>query len=712
MPLLVAPTALRELLAAPPQRLEVRATQSALVLRASVAQHGGAIASYSMADGAVSGRIVFANKSEAVQPDPPDPDALRELWNRTRWATDLVMRTTIGADYLPSEREARIARLFDALERGETTFKGVDPLVDAFSIGDWGAVMAHVERGEWPTWFEPLALAFTGTMSRIRSHADAAPPLLGHLATFRGLARRELHLLDAAFSDLRAGIRNLPRQQRATHYTMIAEISYLLGDPERAVELLGWALPLSTDDESFVRSANQLLRFGGYAVAESCLKDWTDSRDADAAVWLLRARLAIWCGRTGEARLCAEKGSAGDSVERTLILAVADALDGNDDKALAGFASIEHTGIREAYAWSAELLKRRGDSKRAVEHLEIACLTSQNPVHTLLRCVVYEEMQASGRAQLEAQEGIADPEAQTIEAAAAALRTFQGNRGPTPSRTPTTDPATTADALVRVPTPPGDIMHMSRNAAADLLKGLRTQPAQEVHEAFARLQAQYPESAHPYCYWGELLLWEGRFDDAFEAFNANNGARMARWGFVGRAAVQVHRGEFEAAIDEFRVMGTNYAPVRGATTHVYLGELFRVRGEHERALHELDIAIGAKPERIGAQINRVLCWTALGDTERAASSFLAMTNRWPNLFWHALRQVGCTWEAREDAFVETCQAALGLMRGNRSSHLHTFFDRDDEMRFTVDAEGWATHFERCKSHLRLGALEELLVGAD
>jgi tetratricopeptide (TPR) repeat protein len=251
---------------------------------------------------------------------------------------------------------------------------------------------------------------------------------------------------------------------------------------------------------------------------------------------------------------------------------------------------------------------------------------------------------------------------------------------------------------------------MSRNGAANLLKKLRTHPVGEIHEDFRRLQAQYPDSAHPYCYWGELLLWEGRFDDAFDAFNANKGAQTARWGFVGRAAVEVHRGNFDAAIDQFGIMGVMYEPVRGATTHVYLGELYRIQGQHERALRELEIAIRAKPARIGARINRALCWNATGEQEQARAELQELTSRWPNVFWHAAREIGCDWEDRSDALQEICLRALKLMRGNRSSHLHTFFDTEGQMRFTVDALAWSTHFEQCRSHLRLGALEQLLLG--
>ena len=708
MPLLVPPRALRDALPSAPRRLEVRATDNAIVFRAALGGGAGAIASYSMPEPGL-GRIAFADGTEAALDAPTHAKELSDLWSRTRWVSDLVLRTRNAEDYRPTPQEQQIADLFVSLDRGEELLRGVSPFVRALDAKDWTSAVQLADEVDEPAWIAPFARAFDGHAGRVYEHANDERRLEGHLATFRGLGRRELHLLEGALDDLAVGATNLPNTQRADHYAMVAEIAHLLGDRQQAIQLLAWSLPLSADDDAFVRSTNQLLRFGGYGEAERALERRCRKPDCSAEIWLLRARLALWCGRSDDARDYAARADA-NSPDTVLIHGIAAALDGDDDAALAHFGEIAHLELREAHAWSAEIVKRRGEAERSVEHLEIACLTAQNAVHTLLRCIVYDEMQDSGRAQLAAQEGIVDEHAQTLEAVAAALRTFQGNRSASPSRTPTAEPVRSASELELVPIPPGDMLHTSRNEAAELLKEIRIRPVEEIHAEFGRLQERYPESAHPYCYWGELHLWEGHYEDAYAAFNATPAARIARWGFVGRAAVEVHRGDFDAALEEFSQMASMYEPVRGATTHVYLGELHRIRGEYEQALHELDISLGAKPGRIGAHINRVLCLASTGDTTGATRDLQTISNRWPNLFWHACQAVGVAWDEQSDAPVEVCEAALRLMRGNRSSHLHTFYDRSGDLRFTVDADAWTLHFERCRTHLRLGALESLLGG--
>lgn len=706
LPLLTPPRALREVLETVPRRLEVRATETTLVLRAVLGGGRGAVATYSV-QGPIQGRVTFSDETRIEQPAPVDPGELASLWSRTRWVSSLVLRSDDQSGYAPTVEERALADLFVSLERGEKQLRGVSPTIAALDRRDWDAFFSRADAFSKPPWMIPFVRAFEGHGGRIRAHGRDEEPLDGHLATFRGLGRRELNLLEPALADLKKGVENLPKSQRAHHYVMVAETAHLLGDDDEARRLLAWSLPLSADDDAFARAARQLLHLGGYGDAERALAAWCENRECRGEIWLLRARLAIWCGRTSDARRFVARADQ-RSTDAILVRAICDALDGRDDDALAELETIAHLELREAFAWSAEILKRRGESARAVEHLEVACLTTQNAVHTLLRCVVYDEMQKSGRAQLAAQEGIVDPDSQTIEAAARALRTFQGNRGSAPSRTPTVDPVPSADSLAPVPIPPGDMLHMSRNASADLLRDLRTKPASEIHAGFAALQEEYPDSAHPWCYWGELLLWEGRYDEAHAAFSATPAARVARWGYVGRAAVEIHRGAFDAALAEFDGMNARYDPVRGATTHVFLGELHRLRGDYEAALHELDIAIGAKEARVGARVNRILCLAHTGESELAQARLEATSNRWPNVFWHAARDVGVPWSDRATATVEVCESALRLMRGNRSSHLHTFFDADGELRFTVDAKFWVAHFERCLTHLRLGVLEAIL----
>ncbi|MFT6398695.1 MAG: tetratricopeptide (TPR) repeat protein [Bradymonadia bacterium] len=694
-----------------PRRLEVRSTPTSLVFRARLSR-GGLLVSFSIVDGEVrGGKIATATTHESFEA-PDDDVELIDHWHRTQWVTGVATRTLWSA-YRPTSGEIQLAELFLRLDGESVRLHGLHPLIDDFESGDWSSACSLAEEAAAPapSWFEPLRLALVGRVGDIIEAATSAGDLVGHMASFRGVARRELNLLEAALADLKSATANLTASERANHYTMIGEICHLLGRNDEAIELIAWSVTRSADDEAFIRSTTLLLRFGGYGEAERALESRTAQGAAPPEVWLLRAKLALWCGRPADARKFVGEAHGGDDHQITLALGIAAALEGKDDDALADFSQLESAGDREAHSWSAELLHRRGDIERASEHLELAGLTAQSPVHTLLRSVVYDEVvELSGSAQLKAL-GWEDEREHTALTAAEALRVFQGNRGPEPSRTPTASPVLSASELSQVLTPPGDTLNTSRLASSGLLKEIRHRPVSEVHTAFAELQRKFPESPHPHCYWGELLLWEGRYDEAFAAFQGNRPAQLARWGYVGRAAVHVHHRRFDEAIIEFEMMSAIYAPVPGATTHVYLGELHRLRGEHDLALKELAIATNAKPLRLGAWLNTVLCLSARGESERALDRYGRLSARWPNLFWHASRQAGAEHAAPGESLVEICEAALELMRGNRSSHLHTFFDSDGAMRFTFDSTLWS-HLKEARSFLRIGALEQLLLGTE
>lgn len=693
----------------PARRLEVRSTPSSLIFRAALAS-SGVLVRFELKRGVVTSCELGTKAGRKRVPIPEESHDLTALWNRTQWVTGVVMRT-LWSSYTPSESERHWAEVFLCLDTAPRRLVGIAPILDAFERSDWPDALRLAENQTGIKWFEPFRLGLCGKSEEIFAHAEHSQPVDGHLASFRGIARRELYLFDAAYEDLRAGSAKLTAPERAMHFTMMAEICGQRDQPEEAVRLLAWALPYSANDEEIIRSAELIMRFdGGYGPVESALERRTNRGAAPPEVWLLRAKLALWCGRTDEARELLPHATTGDH-RPTLCLAIADALDGNDEAALERLFTIAHVEDREAHAWSAELLKRAGNDALALEHLETSRVTSQTPVHTLLHCVVDGTMNISGRAHLASEHGLTARSEQTVEAAAQALRVFQGNRGPEPSRTPTSAPVSSAYELAAATVPPPtDMQHTSRLDAGNLVKQVRHRPLAEIHRDFETLAEVFPESPHPYCYRGEILLWEGRYDEALAAFNGNRAAKIARWGFVGRAAVHVHRLDFEAALAEFAHMTECYDPVRGATTHVYLGELYRIRGEYERALHELQIAIRAKPNRIGAKVNMVLAWAALGDEARAAAEFTTISQRWPNVFWHAARAVGLEGTLGEEALVETCEQSLVLMRGNRSSHLHTFYDLAGQMRFTVNAEALRAHFETTRSHLRIGALEQLLLG--
>lgn len=716
LPLLQPPAALLNVLPAPPARTELKVGPRSLVFRVLLTDGGAGLALFAdEGDGFAKCRVALKGKSERTVEVDDSAGELPLLLQRALWVVGLIEDDAAPSSHEPSEADRRLAHLYRSVIAGKEAFSGVDPLVDAFTRRDWGTFLALVDTSGAPEWFRPTALAMHGGLSAIVAHPETAPPLAGHMAAFRGLARRDLHLLEAAFADLSAAVVVLSPDRRATHYRTIADLAHRMGDQRKAVKLLTWALPRLESDGEFTQSVRELLRFGGFGEAEQALAARTNGGRSNADIWLLRARLALWTGDSSAAREFvrqAETSGDADPPQTQICLAIADFLEGNDERSLQGFLAVEHLGDREAHAFSAELLKRRGEDELAITHLETASLTSQNTVHTLLRCVVYDEMQHSGRAQLAAQAGITAEAEQTVEAAREALRTFHGNRGARPTRSLSPEPVSSAGLLHDVPTPPTDIMHMSRNSAANALKKIRSRPVSEVHAQFAKLQQKYPESPHPYCYWGELLLWEGRFEEAHQAFSANRGAQIARWGYVGRAAVEVHRGDFDRALWEFAELTTRYEPVRGATTHVYMGELHRIRGEYAKGLVELAIAIGAKEARLGARANRLLCWLGIGETEQATAEFERLCDRWPAPFWHGANAVGADWERRSEAIQEITLEALAMMRGNRSSHLHTFFDESGTMRFIADAHAWTAQFARSRSHLRWGAIESLLAPAE
>lgn len=704
LPLLAAPDALLAILPSAPKRVEVKATPLALGFRVTM-DRDACLVSFAVQGERISRCSIATKTGSNPCPLPEETQGIVELWRRVSWVQSLTTSGP-GSDYAPNEWQREQAHLFDCLKnRGRLT--GVNDLVDAFDAEDWGTAITLAEDGTYPDWFEPFRLALHGGIKPIIAHAsvDASPG--GRLAVFRARARQELGLIQSAFDDLAGALGGRAPSDRAEAYAGLAVLAGALGRTGQAIELLSRALRLSTDDEFVARCASDLMRMGGYSAAQIALRAHTARLDVSPDVWIIRAELALWCGRTSDAReFIADAGA--DGSRASLLLGIADAMDGNDDGALTRLRAVSGPDQREAHAWTAELLKRRGEDATALDHLNSAMIGSQNAVHTLLGSFVEDEVNHECRT-LFAALGVEQESDQTPATAAKLLRTFHGNRSAQPSRSASAAPVESAAELSEVPTPPASAIRLSRVACQELLKTLRYRPVAEIHQGFDELQRTYPDSAHPYCYHGELLLWEGRYDDAEAAFNGNNGAQVARWGHVGRAAVQVHRHRFDEALAEFDQMRRSYAPLPGATTHVYMGELHRLRGDLALALEELAIATGAKPGRIGARINQVMCWALVGQIDRAQADFDTLTHRWPNLFWHATNAIGVEWADRGDALLDVCESALRLMRGNRSSHTHTFFDETGAMRLTLDAPRWWRRLQQNKIHLRKGIVERMLL---
>ena len=184
----------------------------------------------------------------------------------------------------------------------------------------------------------------------------------------------------------------------------------------------------------------------------------------------------------------------------------------------------------------------------------------------------------------------------------------------------------------------------------------------------------------------------GRYEDAIAAFRRAHERHTARWAFVGRAAARIMLGEYEEADKLFRTCARVFPPVVGATTHVYAGEALRRRGALAEAVDELTIAVETKAGRVGAWLNLALAHHALGDEASVIPIRDALDEKVPGLFWDATRAAGLTPSTRVELehLPVVYEAALTMMRGNRSSHLITYFDSDGVMRIARDARAWRT----------------------
>jgi hypothetical protein len=245
----------------------------------------------------------------------------------------------------------------------------------------------------------------------------------------------------------------------------------------------------------------------------------------------------------------------------------------------------------------------------------------------------------------------------------------------------------------------------SRVASGDVLKLVGVLPIPELERRLEALTVKFEDSPHPHCFWGELCLWLGRYDRALASFDAALERAPARWAYVGRAAVHVLRGDHAAADAEIASCNRHFAPLEGATTHVYLGEACRLRGEHAAAIAHLQTAVQVKPGRAGAWMNLALTHLALGTRDEADRIFDMLQARLPRLVWDAWRTIGgepC-WPIPRRHAGSVFESALAMMRGNRSSHRITYFDADDVFRVLPAFASWRQQLPR-QAHFVVSAL--------
>ena len=219
----------------------------------------------------------------------------------------------------------------------------------------------------------------------------------------------------------------------------------------------------------------------------------------------------------------------------------------------------------------------------------------------------------------------------------------------------------------------------ARLQADAALKCLSTHGLDEARRRLDALVAERPDSPHPRCYRGELRLWSGDDDAALEDFEAALAIAPTRWAHVGRGAVHLLQGGYEAAAAAFDQAET-FGPVPGATTHVYRGELLRRLGQAEDARAELRRSLEGRPGRVGAWMQLAMLGDddALEEVRRRAPAVLVLGAR------DAGRPVPVA--AGDVGAVEVLEASLRRMRGNRSSSQCTTVDDAGRLRVHVPAD--------------------------
>lgn len=218
------------------------------------------------------------------------------------------------------------------------------------------------------------------------------------------------------------------------------------------------------------------------------------------------------------------------------------------------------------------------------------------------------------------------------------------------------------------------------------------QPIDEVIAEFAQLAAEHPTVPFFTTYPAELLMWRGEYEHAFTLFEQIWYATRTRWGYVGAGAAAMLLGRDERALELWEEGKGHYLYIDAEATYCYRGELLRKSGELEQALPDLELAVQARPERLGAWVNLALLHHATGREAPLRAAVARVESLCPAFAWEArrdarLEDVG---PFSPDALARYMSTLLELMRGNRSSVMYTIVDRSDSLRVVpvVQPEVW------------------------
>ncbi|MCO4771619.1 MAG: tetratricopeptide repeat protein, partial [Deltaproteobacteria bacterium] len=225
-----------------------------------------------------------------------------------------------------------------------------------------------------------------------------------------------------------------------------------------------------------------------------------------------------------------------------------------------------------------------------------------------------------------------------------------------------------------------------RAAARRTLELIRVCPPDEVLARFDAVQAAWPDSSMGLVHRAELLLWMGRHEEARAAFRGSLAINHhTRWGWIGQLANDSFLGDPEGALvvgeEGVRVMG-GYGP----SHFVYRGEALRRLGRLDEAKADLEYAVGLNPSRMGARLTLALLCSELGDAPGMRAQLGPLRAACAGMLATALEEEGLStdvlWGAGGSAGDVGRVLLRGheMMRGNRSSSCHTWFNSEGQLR--------------------------------
>ena len=274
-----------------------------------------------------------------------------------------------------------------------------------------------------------------------------------------------------------------------------------------------------------------------------------------------------------------------------------------------------------------------------------------------------------------------------------ALRRLGGNRTAYPTRLAPEAP----EGLARLELPP-----TSRAASRWALELIRVRPYADALAAFDGVMAAFPDSPMPLLHRGELHLWMGQYEAALADFQASTEvAQFTRWAFIGPMAALLMMGRPEEAM-RIGEKGLHHMRGAGPSHHVYYGEALRAAGRLAEGREPLEQTVAANPTRLGARVSLAVVLLELGHDARGLSVLRTLAELAPGLVSDAATLAGLpggtalggpgTAPLRAEQGLAVARAALGMLRGNRSSSCITYFGPGEVLRLVErpDVEGHRT----------------------